>query len=82
VTRLEVEIGDVVLRGVPPEYGAGHGSGFGALVEDRIGALARGESRDTGIADREGEQALADLVAEQVWDRVRRSIAGLRGEQP
>jgi hypothetical protein len=78
VTRLELDIGDVVLRGLPPTYGAT----FGALVEERIGALARGETPDPDRRDLDGEQSLADHVAHRVWDEVRRSTEGVWGERP
>jgi hypothetical protein len=78
VTRLELDIGDVVLRGLPPAYGAS----FGALVEERIGALARGETPDPGRRDIDDEQSLADQVAHHVWDEVRHSTEGVWGERP
>ena len=77
MTRVELEIGDVVLRGLPRSYGAT----FGALVEERIGAVARGETPDPGREDLDAEQALADQVAQQVWDEVRRSTEGAWGER-
>ena len=78
MTRVELDIGDVVLRGVPPTYGAT----FGALVEERLGAVARGEMPAPGRQDPDEEQALADQVAHQVWDEVRRSTEGAWGERP
>jgi hypothetical protein len=78
VTRLELDIGDVVLRGVPPTYGAS----FGALVEARLGALARGETPEPDRRDLDDEQTLADQVAHQVWDEVRRSTEGVWGARP
>jgi hypothetical protein len=78
VTRLEMEIGDVVLRGVPAAYGAS----FGTLVEERINTLARGESLEPGAEDPDDERSLADLVAHQVWDEVRRSTEGVWGGRP
>jgi hypothetical protein len=77
MTRLELDIGDVVLRGLPPTYGAT----FGPLVEERIAALARGETKDPTLQDLDGEQALADQVARRVWDEVRRSTDGAWGER-
>ncbi len=76
MTDLHVDIGDVVLRGTPASYGAS----FGTLVEARIGILARGgELSPSPGAD--AEASLADLVARQVWDEVRRATDGLRSEQ-
>lgn len=77
MTRLELDIGDVVLRGLPPTYAAT----FGPLVEERIAALARGETTDPGRQDLDGEQSLADQVAHRVWDEVRRSTEGVWGER-
>jgi len=76
MTDLEVEIADVVLRGVPTTYR----HTFGALVEERIGLLARGAELPPHPADGADEQSLADLVAQQVWADVRRAAGGLRGE--
>jgi hypothetical protein len=77
VTYLELDIGNVVLRGLPSTYGAT----FGALVEQRIGAIAHGETTDPDRQDLDGEQGLADQVARQVWDEVRRSTEGAWGER-
>jgi hypothetical protein len=76
MTDLHVDIGDLVLRGTPASYGAG----FGSLVEARIGILARGGELSPN-PDEDAEYSLADLVARQVWDEVRRATGGLRGEQ-
>jgi hypothetical protein len=78
MTDFEVEIADVVLRGVPATYRLT----FGALVEDRIGVLARGGELPGHPGDGADEQALAELVARQVWGEVRRATGGLRGEDP
>jgi hypothetical protein len=77
VTRLEVQIGDVVLRGFPASYAVG----FGGLVERRIRALAAGEEPADATRDATEESALADRVAERVWDEVRQSGA-LGGGRP
>jgi hypothetical protein len=76
MTDLHVDIGDVVLRGTPASYGVS----FGTLVEARIGILARGGDLLPGPGA-DAEASLADLVARQVWDEVRRATDGLRGEQ-
>lgn len=76
MTDLHVDIGDVVLRGAPASYGAG----FGALVETRIELLARGRELSPA-PEEDAEASLADLVARQVWDEVRRATDGLRGER-
>ena len=76
MTDLHVDIGDVVLRGTPASYGVS----FGTLVEARIGILARGGELSPGAAE-DAEASLADLVARQLWDEVRRATDGLRGEQ-
>jgi hypothetical protein len=76
MTDLHVDIGDVVLRGTPASYAAS----FGTLVEARIGVLARGGDLSPGPGG-DAETSLADLVARQVWDEVRRATDGLRGEQ-
>ena len=74
MTRLELEVGDLVLRGLPASYG----EGFGPLVEQRIGELARGAEAEPG----EGPEAiLADRVARQVWDQVRPAVADVWGER-
>jgi hypothetical protein len=78
VTRLELDIGDVVLRGLPSSYGVT----FGGLLEERLGALARGEAPDPVRQDLDGEHALADEVAHRVWAEVRRSAGGAWGERP
>lgn len=77
MTRLEVEIGAVVVRGLPETYG----TSLGALVEERLGALARGEQPGMRHGEIDGEEPLADLVAQQVWDEVRPSTSGLWGER-
>lgn len=69
---LHVDIGDVVLHGTPASYGAS----FGTLVETRIGILARGGELSPS-PDQDAGAALADLVARQVWDEVRRATDGL-----
>jgi hypothetical protein len=76
MTDLHVDIADVVLRGTPASYGAT----FGTLVEARIGILARGGELSPS-PEKAAEASLADLVARQVWDEVRRATDGLRGEQ-
>ena len=76
MTDLHVDIGDVVLRGTPPSYGAS----FGTLVEARIGILARGGELSHSPRE-DAEASLADLVARRVWDEVRRATDGLRGER-
>jgi hypothetical protein len=76
MTDLHVDIGDVVLRGTPASYGAS----FGSLVEARIGTLARGGELAPDHYE-DAEASLANLVARQVWDEVRRATDGLRGEQ-
>lgn len=77
MTDLHVDIGDVVLHGTPASYGAS----FGTLVEARIALLARGGELSPGPGE-DAEASLADLVARQVWDEVRRATDGLQGEQP
>lgn len=76
MTDLQVDIGDVVLRGAPASYAAG----FGPRVEARIGILAGGGELAPS-PEEDTEASLADLVARQVWDEVRRATDGLRGEQ-
>lgn len=76
MTDLHVDIGDVVLRGAPGPYAAS----FGGLVEARIGGLAGGEELSSR-PEVDAEASLADLVARQVWDEVRRATDGLRGER-
>jgi hypothetical protein len=78
MTRLELDIGDVVLRGLPASYGAT----FGGLLEERLGALARGDAQEPGRQDLGDEQALVDQVAHQVWAEVRRSAGGAWSERP
>lgn len=76
MTDLHVDIGDVVLRGTPESYGVS----FGPLVKARIGILARGGELSPS-PETDAEVSLADLVACQVWDEVRRATDGLRGER-
>jgi hypothetical protein len=76
MTDLHVDIGELVLRGTS----VAHGAGFGSLVEARIGILARGGAPSPGPRQ-DAEASLADLVARQVWDEVRRAAGGLLGEQ-
>jgi hypothetical protein len=75
MTRLEVEVGEVVLRGLPASYGAG----FGPLVEQRLGDLARGA--DGAVEDLGPEDALANQVARQIWNEVRRSTHDVWGDR-
>lgn len=70
MTRLEIEIGEIVLRGVPAEYA----DDLGPLVEERLSLLAGGpvEAHPDGLLTRgtphvADRQALADLVAHEVW---------------
>jgi hypothetical protein len=75
MTRLEVEVGDVVLRGLPATYG----DSFGPSLERRLGDLARGDAGDE--TERLGpEAALIDRVARQLWDEVRQSTGDIWGE--
>lgn len=74
VTRLEIEIGDLVLRGFPPTSG----ESLGAVVEERIGALARGEEPAQALT---GDLRVADAVARQVWAQVRRETGDVWGER-
>jgi hypothetical protein len=75
MTELHVDIGDLALRGTPASYAAS----FGGLVEARLAVLARGGELSPSPGE-DAEQALAEVVARQVWDEVRRATAGLRGE--
>jgi hypothetical protein len=75
MTRLEVEVGEVVLRGVPAAYGVG----FGPLVEQRLADLARGAEGDVAAAG--PQAALVNQVAGQVWDEVRASTQDVWGDQ-
>ena len=77
MTRLDIEIVDLVLRDLPPTWGLD----LGALVEQRIGSLARGEVTPQADAEVADEAQFADLVARQVWGEVRRSgaLGGDRG---
>jgi hypothetical protein len=75
VTRFEIHIDELLLRGVPPEFSAGLSEQIrqriGELIpsgEDAATAPTRAES--TGLGDRD---ALAALVARQVWN------AGIEG---
>ena len=75
MTRLELEVGDLVLRGLPASYG----EGFGPLIEERLGALARGvEISPGGLGP---QAALADRVARQVWEEVRPQVADVWGDR-
>ena len=74
MTRLEIEVDELVLRGLPAAY-AGYADGLAPLVEQRLGrswpgAAARGPARRTRrpVTD---QAALADLVARQVWQAAR-----------
>lgn len=77
MTDLRVDIGEVVLRSAPTSYA----DTFGPLVEARLGLLARGAELPPGPGD-DAEASLADQVAREVWDEVRRATNGLGGEQP
>lgn len=77
MTDLHVDIGDVVLRGAPTSYGAS----FGALLEARLGLLARGGDLPPS-QEQDAEACLADEVARQVWDQVRRATDGLLEDRP
>lgn len=70
MSRIEVEIGELVLRGVPHSDAAA----VSALVAARIEALAGGSDEPAGE-----EHPLADQVAHAVWSEVRDSVAQARG---
>lgn len=73
MTRLEIEVGEIVLRDLPAEY-AGYADGLGPLVEQRLAALAQGHAvpdRVVGAPEVSDRAALADLVARQVWSAAR-----------
>ena len=67
MTRFEIEVAEIVVRGlVRPE----DSEGLAPLVERRLAQLARGEEPDSSTP-------LADLVADGIWAEVRRSTTGL-----
>lgn len=73
MTRVEIEVGEIVLRGLPAEC-AGYADGLGPLVEQRLAALAQGHAapeRIVGAPEVRDRAALADLVARQVWSAAR-----------
>jgi len=72
MTRIEVEIGELVLRGVPHSDAAA----VSALVAARIEALAGGGRSDGAGGE---HQALVDQVAHAVWGEVRDSVGQARG---
>lgn len=78
MTRLEIRIERLVLRGLPAEYA----NGLGELVEQRLteiaaagrtdepapGRAGRANRTEVGVADRE---ALAAVVADRIWSASR-----------
>ena len=73
MSRIEVDIGELVLRGVPQADAAA----VSALVAARIEALAGGGPSDGTVGDE--HHALADQVAHVVWGEVRESVGQARG---
>ena len=55
VTRLEIEIGEIVLRDLPAAY-AGYADGLGPLVEQRLAASAEGTRHRTGSSAPGGDR--------------------------
>jgi hypothetical protein len=71
MTRFELEVEEILVRGLPASQVS---ADLGPLVEERLTWLAQGE-RPRG--QREGREALAELVADGIWAEVRRATAGL-----
>lgn len=72
MTRLEIDIDELVLRGLPAEYV----HALPPLVQQRLSELA--QRREPVVPRFTGEPvadvgALADLVARQVWAEARSS---------
>jgi hypothetical protein len=79
VTRVQVEVREIVLTGFPRGAAATYAEGLGALVAQRVEDLV-GEGHDgRRVRDRrevEDQEALVDLVAQQVWLAVRPHVDG------
>jgi hypothetical protein len=74
MTRYELHIDEIVVRGVPLRD---HGADLGALVEQRLATLMQDGERLPASREVVDTATLADLVASDVWAEVRRSGAEL-----
>lgn len=73
MTRVEVEIGEIVLCDVPPRFA----EGLGPLVEQRLMHRVDGSAaRPDPLAPLSGPEGLADLIADHVWSQAGLTVTG------